>query len=260
MRKRIFIAVVCVLGSLCYTYAQNYEADFRTVQQQFEERLKITADNLKEYANNTVRLPKITGIIEGTNAVRTAGDLTEAGLPNITGSVTGPSGTTATGAFTVNPVARLSSGESVSIREGSMAFNASLSNAIYGNSNTVQPQTIKVLYYIVIATSTKTSIEVDIDEIATDLNGKADVDLTNVNTSGTSLGAKWAMPSSTYEDLTLGASGATYTAPANGWVQATTTNTATANHYIYLGANYAMGNAGITISVLTPLRKGQQFT
>lgn len=39
--------------------------------------------------------------------------------------------------------------------------------------------------YIVIANSTKTEIEVDIDEIATDLNGKADVDLSNVsNTSG----------------------------------------------------------------------------
>ena len=34
-------------------------------------------------------------------------------------------------------------------------------------------------WYIVIATSTKTQIEVDIDQIATDLNGKADVDLTN---------------------------------------------------------------------------------
>jgi hypothetical protein len=41
----------------------------------------------------------------------------------------------------------------------------------------------KVLYYIVVATSTKTDIEVDIDEIATDLNGKADVDLSNVPTS-----------------------------------------------------------------------------
>ena len=33
--------------------------------------------------------------------------------------------------------------------------------------------------YIVIATSTKTQIEVDIDEVMTDLNGKADVDLSN---------------------------------------------------------------------------------
>lgn len=34
-------------------------------------------------------------------------------------------------------------------------------------------------YYIVIATSTKTDIQVDIDEVVTDLNGKADVDLSN---------------------------------------------------------------------------------
>jgi len=43
---------------------------------------------------------------------------------------------------------------------------------------------VEPLYqYIVIANSTKTEIEVDIDEIATDLNGKADVDLSNVSTT-----------------------------------------------------------------------------
>jgi len=40
-------------------------------------------------------------------------------------------------------------------------------------------------YYIVVATTAKTAVQVDIDEIATDLNGKADKDLSNVsNTSG----------------------------------------------------------------------------
>ena len=57
----------------------------------------------------------------------------------------------------------------------------------------------------------------DNNSIVVDLNGKADVDLTNVNNSGTSLGASWSMPSDTYADLTLGASGTTYTAPANGY-------------------------------------------
>jgi len=38
-------------------------------------------------------------------------------------------------------------------------------------------------YYIVVATSTKTDIQVDIDNIATDLNGKADTGLSNVPTS-----------------------------------------------------------------------------
>lgn len=57
-----------------------------------------------------------------------------------------------------------------------------------------------------------------------DLNGKADVDLANVNNSGTSRGASWAMPSNTYIDLTLGASGSTYTAPANGWFAISSSN------------------------------------
>jgi len=165
--------------------------------------------------NKTLRIPKITGFIEGTNTLAELGDVTEAGLPNIIGQHD-TNGTGATGAF-------------VSGDTGAYALNAwgntitktkidaSLSNTIYGNSNTVQPQSIKVLYYIVIATTTKTDIEVDIDEIATDLNGKADIDLSNVNATGTSKVAGWSMPSSTSEDVTLGANGATYTAPANGW-------------------------------------------
>lgn len=46
---------------------------------------------------------------------------------------------------------------------------------------------------------------------------KASTDLSNVNASGTSLASGWAMPSARHDDLTWGASGSTYTAPANGW-------------------------------------------
>ena len=74
---------------------------------------------------------------------------------------------------------------------GTISFDASSSNSIYGNSNTVQPQSVKVLYYVVIATSTKTQIQVDLDNIATDLNGKADVDLTNINASCKALDGQW---------------------------------------------------------------------
>jgi hypothetical protein len=51
------------------------------------------------------------------------------------------------------------------------------------------------------------------------LNNKADMDLSNAvpAKSFTSQGAGWAMPSDSYVDLTLGASGSTYTAPANGY-------------------------------------------
>ena len=170
--------------------------------------------------NNTVRLPKITGFTEGTIDPTLLGNLTEAGLPNITGRVddnTFANYPSASGAFSIATGWTWAVPSGSTANGGYFAFDASRSNSIYGNSSTVQPQSIKVLYYIVIASSIKTNIEVDIDEIATDLNGKADVDLSNVNASGTSLASAWSMPSSRYIDLTLGASGATYIAPANGW-------------------------------------------
>lgn len=178
----------------------------------------------------TVRLPKITGFIEGAKDVTELGNLVEAGLPNITGSFNlgstglntgmlghcGGSGAfsgTETGSATY--VATRNSSASSTNR--SWDFDASRSSLIYGNSNTVQPQAIKVFYYIVVATVAKLPIEVDIDNVATDLNGKADVDLTNVNATGTATMTKMSMPSSRKDTLVLGATGSTYIAPANGW-------------------------------------------
>lgn len=132
--------------------------------------------------NNTVRLPKVTGFIEGASGVANLGELTLAGLPNITGTVPDPlggGGGTWTGAFARGSSNGSASTSQIDYDGYDISFDASRSSAIYGRSNTVQPQSIKVLYYIVIATSTKTDIEVDIDEIATDLNGKADIDLGN---------------------------------------------------------------------------------
>lgn len=113
-------------------------------------------------------------------------------------------------------------------------------------------------YYIVIATSTKTDIQVDIDQIATDLNGKADVDLTNCTNIANIKMAHNAMPSNTYIDLTLGASGSTYTAPADGWFYVnkiagadwhyvTITNTSKA------GTGYSDWRSDYRTSVLTPM-------
>ena len=134
------------------------------------------------YSNNSVRLPKITGFIEGTIDSNALGDLVEAGLPNITGNIWAGDSygssifTSSSGAFQngsnsgwrTNTVQFTVSGASDIV-----TFDASRSSSIYGSSNTVQPQSIKVFYYIVVANSTKTNIEVDIDEIATDLNSKA---------------------------------------------------------------------------------------
>lgn len=130
--------------------------------------------------NNTVRLPKITGFIEGTINSNALGDLVEAGLPNITGTMqtspgrSGYYGTGALGDYAFENQTNIYNvtGSSSGTLYG-MQIDASRSSSIYGNSNTVQPQAIKVFYYIVVATTTKTDIEVDIDEIVTDLNSKA---------------------------------------------------------------------------------------
>lgn len=141
--------------------------------------------------NNTVRLPKITGIIEGTVSLAALGDLVPEALPNITGLTSYMSDKTdetssVSGAFynaNNSAYAKLRVADTV---EGNiqLGFNASLSNSVYQNNAHVQPQTVKAFVYMVIATSTKTSIQVDLDNVATDLNGKADADLTNINSTG----------------------------------------------------------------------------
>ena len=138
--------------------------------------------------NKTIRLPKITGIIEGTLNLNKLGNVTDAGLPNITGKFethTYDAFITQYDAFNIykeNTQRRtIDSSSSGNYYSTWNEFDASRSNSIYGNSNTVQPQTINYFYYIVIATLTKTDIEVDIDNITTDLNGKADKDLVNIN-------------------------------------------------------------------------------
>ena len=135
---------------------------------------------LPNYSANVdaIRLPKVTGFIEGTIDEHKIGDLVEAGLPNITGTFFGENASgnyKFTGAFY-----RTSEGSNRGIGSTDAdnyqtGFSASNSNAIYGNSTTVQPQAVKVYYYVVIATTEKTNIQVDIDEIATDLNNKVDL-------------------------------------------------------------------------------------
>lgn len=127
----------------------------------------------------TVRLPKILGFIEG-GTTSNVGEIIAAGLPNITGDVGGYGIATKapSGCFTGQYGSAGFGGSAVSVVTSTL--DASLSSSVYGNSNTVQPQAIQVLYYIVVGrSSTATEIQVDINQITTDLAGKADTDLSN---------------------------------------------------------------------------------
>lgn len=186
----IYDDFVTYIAGFISTYPDLFEteANWQTAVSTYGVCGKFVYDSV----NNTVRLPKITGILEGTTDVTALGDLIEqyVKLPNITGSITftqvealttNDGGTGSIYTSTGN-VSKYSSSSSGTRYNQTLNVNASRSSSVYsgdGTNTKIQPQALKVLYYIVIATTTKTEIEVDIDEIATDLNGKADVDLTN---------------------------------------------------------------------------------
>lgn len=246
-----------------YSQIFDTEANWQTAVTTYGVCGKFVYDSV----NNTVRLPKITGFVESTIDPTTLGNLTQAGLPNITGSlktyvdIGRNAGTGALSRYN-DGTHHFGTGTGSGTQYNQINFDASHSNSIYGNSSTVQPQSTKVLYYIVIATTTKTDIQVDIDQVATDLNSKADVDLTNVNNSGTSKVAHWAMPSTTYDNLTVGSTGTSYTAPADGWVKfsAQTNNN---NQFIQIQATMtalAVASGTLYIDAFIPIRKGETFT
>lgn len=208
-----------------YTQIFDTEANWQSAVSTYGVCGKFVYDSV----NNTVRLPKYSnkiytssiastapcrgnemtlGFTDGTNnyGMNKNGDNNDNYLifsPNDYGTPIG--GNTAGGGI-------------LNYKKVGITTDASKSGIVADVSDITTP--IDVYYYIVVATLTKTEIEVDIDQIESDLSLKAETDFSNVNNTGTSTGAGWAMPSSTYDDLTLGASGATYTAPANGYFYA----------------------------------------
>lgn len=125
----------------------------------------------------SLRLPKITGFIEGTNSQTELGSLVSAGLPNITGESNiggnAPKNVFGSGALKQVRYQLDSVISAIGSSDSDLAqvtLDASLSNSIYGSSTTVQPQSIKVYYYIVVANGIKQDVEIDLDNVLTEVN------------------------------------------------------------------------------------------
>ena len=104
--------------------------------------------------SNEVRIPKITGFLEGTLDSGAVGELVEAGLPNIDGHLqiahNSPYIQAESGAL-YGGITRIRMYGSTSGSGGKdIHLDASRSNPIYGNSETVQPQSVKGYMYIVV--------------------------------------------------------------------------------------------------------------
>ena len=275
-------------------------------------QVAVTADGwcgkyVYDEDNNTLRIPKLGGILEGTITSSEIGNTVQAGLPTMTAQSAGThTHTEETAGYHSHSTFGSSSED-----DGGSYFTAGNTkdhsdlttrsngshthtiNSAGAHTHSVtwgvptdkpRPQTIQVYYYVVAATSTKTEIEIDIDEITADLNGKADIDLSNLDANGQALfdnkadidfsnitsAAKilmsgMGMPSSTYEDLTLGSSGTTYTAPANGWFMLAKSATTTGQYMRLVTSSFIWTETGSTynnqtLCVYVPVKKGDVVT
>ena len=125
----------------------------------------------------SIRLPKIVMPVQGLTDMTKLGALTEAGLPNITGSITDnttvdtsqflsdSNDISVTGALsmTTKTIATYGMGNSsiTDINEPkSIDFDASRSNPVYGASDTVQQEQIQYPYFIQIATGQETQADI----------------------------------------------------------------------------------------------------
>lgn len=99
-----------------------------------------------------------------------------------------------------------------------------------------------------------------------DIDVKANTDLSNINNTAKIAIAHNAMPSSAYDTLTVGASGTTYTAPADGYAYASgNVEVNSLWSFVELSAltgisSRCLASTGsLGMRVFIPLRKGQQF-
>lgn len=134
--------------------------------------------------STTFRLPRIIGFVEGVTAAN-VGAFTGAGLPDITGRTAGVNIVGADGAFQL--VSAMTAGGISPAQSGSFYvsnFDASRSNPIYGNSDTVQPESVGMVWCVRAFGAAVNQGTVDITALAQMLNLKADLDLSNVNATG----------------------------------------------------------------------------
>lgn len=165
------------VGDVSFTATKNsnghifYDiADKATVDEIFSQRGEAWFYGV-DTENERVFLPRGTRSQYTVNTDET-GDYVEAGLPNIEGtfwslpSRNGNSG--ANGAFTVTSNSSYCADGSIDSRR--VSFDASLSNPIYGNSDTVQPYATKKLLYIVVGNVKVQSAASDVVDVTTTEN------------------------------------------------------------------------------------------
>ena len=241
-----------------YTDIFDTEANWQSVVTTYGVCGKFVYDSV----NNTVRLPKYGNQIFTTNNISTAttlpvkGDGLTLGLTNgvinvglnrVTGStdyalLLGPS----TGQYGINysNTQQTFASGSTALGGYGVTTDSTKSGIVTDITSLTNQYGLDVYYYIVIATLTKTDIQVDIDEIATDLNGKADTDLSNSTPAQSFKNSciTWGTPDYA-NGITVAASSAneqTYTAPTAGFFNFNLWSQGSTYAYVKVNDTYAL--------------------
>ena len=244
----------------CFTTEANWQSAVSTYG--------VCGKFVYDSVNNTVRLPKYSNKIYTkalSNTVPVKGNGISLGLTD---------GTNYNGISQYNGLLATGPGKygvavgTIDTSAGSLTQNKSIGITTDGTKSGIIADLANITtsldgyYYIVIATTTKTEIQVDIDEVVTDLNGKADTDLTNLSNAGNIKTAHNAMPSGQYIDLTVGATETQYQAPADGYFMAVSSSSTGEDWFTLYNATTNMGTFVQTPSgwdyqrVFLPVKKG----
>lgn len=119
--------------------------------------------------NERIFLPRNNYFEQVTSSAVDVGQSVQAGLPNITGDFGAVrwSSDIGNGAFTNtgNGTAPISGGGGLAGTYGLYSLDASRSNTIYGNSDTVQPNAVKKLLYICVGNTIVNEDQIDVSEV-----------------------------------------------------------------------------------------------
>ena len=215
----------------------------------------------------TFNLPNLIGRFAEGSA--TPGTVKEAGLPNIKG-VSNIGGNASKSALACGALKQVRyqqnwilNGAASDINDlAEVELDASLYNPTYGKSDTVQPPALTLLPCIKAFDAAVDSGLIDITELANEVAGKADTNLSNLSATGKTKVASLAMPSGNCVDLSLNTNPSQFVAIADGYFYAVAYAEASSSGYINFSNASAPVGAMLSIAsssaakILLPVRKG----
>lgn len=167
-------------------------------------------------------------------------------------------------------------GQRTSSADTYLNLDASVSNSLYGKSDTVQISSSNKLLYYKVGNVVNNDSSIDVSQMITDLQTKLNLDLQNATAAGKSFIGSQAMPSDSYMDMTLGASEDTYIAPADGYIafrktgnsgqfggiyvykDKEQTSPSSVSDYLYTSSEKLTAN-NIAAELFLPIKKGNKY-